>query len=375
METSLHKQLKLRYAVTDDQTEVVVDGYRIDAIAECGELIEIQHASLGALRDKTRQLLHQTDWRLRIVKPIVARKRIVTLTHRDGDIKRSRMSPKRCQVLDVFDDLVHFSSVFPMERLTLEVALIEAEEIRVDRAQPTRRGKRYVTIDQRLVDVQERLELRTLDDLLGQLPMGELPEVFDTTQLGAVLSRPRWFARKVAYCLRETKAIQLAGKRGNSLVYSLMGAATSKRRKKRKSAAKGTQPESVVPSIEISATIEVAAQADAQTPAARVKPGRGTANKTKKPTAKKSKTQKPTPKESTAKINTAQKPKRLSVKAKPAATRTAKRAPVADKMATSKTATSKTAANKTAKTKKVASKKVATKKAVRKKTGGRQKAA
>ena len=42
METSLHRQLKLHYAVCAEQTEVVVEGYRIDAISPSGELIEIR---------------------------------------------------------------------------------------------------------------------------------------------------------------------------------------------------------------------------------------------------------------------------------------------------------------------------------------------
>lgn len=219
METSLHKQLKQYYAPSAEQTEVSVDGFRIDAIAESGELIEIQHASLGALRDKTNKLLKNTKHRLRIVKPILARKRIITLTRKDGSVQRSRMSPKRCDLLDMFEDLVHFATVFPKARLTLEIALIEAEEIRVDRSRPTRRGKKYRSIDQRLVAVENSIELRTRADLIDQLPIQFLPSPFDTAELGAAMNRPRWFAQKVAYCLRKTGAAKLAGKRGNSQLY------------------------------------------------------------------------------------------------------------------------------------------------------------
>ena len=226
METSLHKQLKEHYAPSAEQTEVTVDGFRIDAIAESGELIEIQHASLGALRDKTKKLLKNTKHRLRIVKPILARKRIITLTRKDGSVKRSRMSPKRCDLLDMFEDLVHFATVFPTARLTLEIALIEAEEIRVDRTRPTRRGKKYRSIDQRLVAVENSIELRTRADLIDQLPIQFLPSPFDTAELGAAMNRPRWFAQKVAYCLRKTGAAKLAGKRGNSQLYRVPASRT-----------------------------------------------------------------------------------------------------------------------------------------------------
>ena len=53
METTLHQQLKRRYAQDDDSTEVVLGKYRIDAIRD-DELIEVQCASLSAIRDKCR---------------------------------------------------------------------------------------------------------------------------------------------------------------------------------------------------------------------------------------------------------------------------------------------------------------------------------
>lgn len=221
METSLHRQLKEHFAATPELTEVTVDGFRIDAISASGELIEIQHAGLGALRDKSRALLTGTRHRLRIVKPIVARKRVVTLTGRGGEVIRSRMSPKRSELLDLFQDLVHFANVFPMKRLTLEFLLIEAEETRIDRERPPRRGKKYISLDQRLVSVGQSIELRNSCDLLALLPVTALPHPFDTAHLASAMARPRWFAQKVGYCLRQTGIAQSAGKCGNSQLYRL----------------------------------------------------------------------------------------------------------------------------------------------------------
>ena len=224
METSLHKQLKSLYAGPDAATEVSVHGFRIDAIGKRGELIEVQHASLGALRNKAIKLLdHQPRLRLRIVKPIVARKRIVTLSAPDGDVVRSRLSPKRGELLDLFEHLVHFTSVFPRQRLSLEIALIEAEEIRVDRLRKKRRrSKPYQQLDIRLVEVIETVSLKSNADLLRLLPIAQLPQPsFDTADLAAAMQRPRWFAQKVAYCLRNTGAAELMGKRGNSQLYRI----------------------------------------------------------------------------------------------------------------------------------------------------------
>ena len=78
METSLHRELKRIYAGDGARTEVRrSSSYRIDAVRD-GRLIEIQHGSLAAIRDKIRRLLDAH--RVLVVKPIVARKLLVKQT-------------------------------------------------------------------------------------------------------------------------------------------------------------------------------------------------------------------------------------------------------------------------------------------------------
>ncbi|MFO0942596.1 MAG: hypothetical protein U0930_17810 [Pirellulales bacterium] len=222
METSLHQQLKGLYATDKSKTEVVFKGFRIDAISDDGELIEIQHASLGALRDKTRELLApRSRNRLRIVKPIIRRKKLTTVCPNTGEVLRSRMSPKSCDWLDIFMDLVHFSNVFPHKRLKLEILLVDCEEIRIDRQAKRRRGKNYKSMDISLLEVGPSIELCNLADLLSRLPIDQLPNPFSTSHIAEALEKPRWFAQKVAYCLRQMKAIELVGKQGNSVLYKL----------------------------------------------------------------------------------------------------------------------------------------------------------
>src|SRR5271157_4768736 len=82
METSLHRELKLLYAGRQARYEVSLAGNRIDAIAR-GRLIEIQHGSLGAIRDKIRNLLE--SHRVTIVKPIIATKVLVKKAAKGGE--------------------------------------------------------------------------------------------------------------------------------------------------------------------------------------------------------------------------------------------------------------------------------------------------
>jgi hypothetical protein len=220
METSLHKQLKAIYAGEDGLQEVVCEGFRIDAVRG-DELIEIQHGSLAAIRDKTRRLL--TKHRVRIIKPIVANKLLIKLDRRGGAEVSRRRSPKRGTLLDVFDELVYFTRVFPHERLTLEVALVDVEERRFPGRGKRRRRRRgsseYQVEDQRLVQINSRHSFASAADLIRLLPR-RLPKQFHTAHLAKRLKTPRWIAQRIAYCLRQMGVVEVSGKQGNSILYS-----------------------------------------------------------------------------------------------------------------------------------------------------------
>ena len=216
MESTLHRQLKAFYASGDDQQEVVVDGYRIDAL-DGGRLIEIQAASLGAIRNKIRTLLERHD--VLVVKPLAARKLIVKRKRRGkGPPPAGRYSPKRQTYLHVFDELVHFIGAFPHPRLTIDVVLIEVEEQRAPQRKRRRFSRDYEVLDRSLRSIEGRLQIRTPADLAALLPL-ELPEPFSTEHLAQAAEIPRWLAQKMAYCLRKTGAVNIAGKQRNALLY------------------------------------------------------------------------------------------------------------------------------------------------------------
>lgn len=218
METSLHQSLKRRYGAKDDEIEVAVGCYRIDAISD-GRLIEIQLASLAAIRDKVRALLR--DHRVTVVKPIVAKKTLVKRAAENGPVISRRLSPKRGAILDLFHELVHFTGIFPHKRFTLEVPLIEIEEWRYPGHGRRRRWRRddHEMEDQKLLAVQHAYQFRTASDLAHLIDC-PLPPQFDTQDLAEALQVSRWMAQRIAYCLRETKAAQTVGKQGNAHLYA-----------------------------------------------------------------------------------------------------------------------------------------------------------
>ena len=211
MESTLHRQLKAHYAGEASACEVRVDGYRIDAVVD-GQLIEIQQASLSALRTKAARLLERHS--VLVVKPLCARKVIVRKERRSDRVISRRLSPSRESVWDLFLDLVHFVDVFPHPRLTLEVVLVDIEEHRAELRRKLWRQKERV-IDRTLTVVQSQHTFHSAADLLALLP-SDLPEEFTTAELASALSLPRWWAQKVAYCMRRTGALATShrGRRG-----------------------------------------------------------------------------------------------------------------------------------------------------------------
>ena len=221
METALHAKLKQLYA-EDDQVEVPLDGYRIDAMQQ-DKIVEVQHGSLAAIRDKIRALLANHE--VLVVKPVVTRKRIVKLDAPDGEVVHKRWSPKTGSWLDFFEDFVYFTTVFPAEGLSIDVVQVEVEEWRVPRTRRRRRWRRkkgdYQVSEQRLLEVKESHILREPKDLLDLLPSLPEQESWHTGHLAESLGVPRWIAQRIAYCLRETGAAKTVGKERNALVYQV----------------------------------------------------------------------------------------------------------------------------------------------------------
>jgi hypothetical protein len=226
METSLHRALKTHYAGGTEQVEVRLGEYRIDAVVG-RELIEIQHGSLAAIRDKIRKLLE--NHRVLVVKPIVARK---VLVKGEGADATRRASPKRGSLLDVFDELIYFTRVFPHPRLSLEVVLVEVEEWRVPGHGRRRRWRRtdHVVSDQILTGIVATRRLATAADLWDMLP-GGLPVPFHTGDMAELLEVRRHIAQRIAYCLRHCGAIRQVGKRGGAWLYEAVPVKRARRRK------------------------------------------------------------------------------------------------------------------------------------------------
>lgn len=216
-EGPLHAALKRWYFEDGDLVEQPIDGFVIDMVR--GDLlIEIQTGGFSSMKRKLTQLLDTHP--VRLVHPIAAEKWIVKLDE-SGELASRRRSPKHGDVVDLFAELVSFPELIRHPNLTLEVALVEEEEVRRFDATKAWRRKGWVVEERRLLDVVDERVFDSADALLALLP-AELAEEFTTADLAVGLGRPRRLAQQAAYCLRRASGIESVGKRGNAVVYSRM---------------------------------------------------------------------------------------------------------------------------------------------------------
>lgn len=223
MESSLHRELKARYGGAPGACEVTRGPYRADALAPDGAWIEVQSAALGPLRAKLRALLPTQT--VRVVKPVPVSR---TIVRRDRDSAatpaRSRRSPWRGSLTDIFDDLVGLVALFPDPNLTIDVLAVDIEEHRT----PRRRWPGYAVVDRRLLAIRETVTLSRADDLWRLLPqVPATADPFHTADLASWLDCPRALAQRVAYCLRHTGAAEVLGRGGQGVLYRRVGVAAT----------------------------------------------------------------------------------------------------------------------------------------------------
>lgn len=216
-EGPLHAAIKSLLAAPGDRFEVPVERFVIDLVRADGELVEIQTGNFGPLGRKLDALLDAH--RVRIVHPVAAERRIVRVDA-DGVVLATRRSPKRETALAVFDKLVAFPSLVGHPNLVIEVLLLREDHVRGPSATTTRRRTRDPG-ERRLVELLDRVEVRTPADALALLP--PLPgEPFSTRELAALLRCSTMLAQRTLFCLRTIGVVEAAGKRGRAPLHALV---------------------------------------------------------------------------------------------------------------------------------------------------------
>ena len=215
-ENPLHKGLKEGAAGPDAEFEVPLEGYIIDAIVD-GVLVEVQTRNFTAMRAKLRKLVASHPARL--VHPIACEKWIVRVDP-DGKQLSKRKSPKRGRLEEVFSELVTFPQLMAERNFSLEVAMIQEEEVRLvdGRKHGRRRRRDFVREERRLVSVIESRLFVQPRDMVTLIP-DSVAEPFTTSDIAKGCNVPRFMAQKMAYCLREMGAIVALERKRKGIQY------------------------------------------------------------------------------------------------------------------------------------------------------------
>jgi hypothetical protein len=216
-ETSLHRDLKFRYAGQDGETEAEVAGFVADGINAEGEYIEIQTGSFGPLRKKALALQHS----LRVVHPVIIAKYIEFYNKR-GRLQYRRKSPRRGSPWDLFYALVHAPDLPLIPGLVIELALVDASEHRVQDGKGSWRRHGVSIHDRHMLALHDCITLEKPSDYIRFVPFKK-NEQFTSTLLAQKAGIPVDLGRKALYVLARLGIVRKVGKRGNSLVYARRG--------------------------------------------------------------------------------------------------------------------------------------------------------
>lgn len=213
-ERPLHAATKQWIARPGDRLEWPVDGYIID-IVRGDLLIEVQTSNFGAIRDKLTDLCLRHP--VRLVHPITVEKWILTRLGEGSE--RRRKSPRRGFVEDLFYELVHLPLLMAEGNFSLEVLLIQEEEVRCPSPPRGRWRKAWIREERRLLRVLERRVFRTPSDLVNLLP-ASVPDPFTAGDVARLSGRPLPLAQKLVYSLRRLGALDACGRSGRSVLYT-----------------------------------------------------------------------------------------------------------------------------------------------------------
>ncbi|MCY4010253.1 MAG: hypothetical protein OXF22_10960 [Anaerolineaceae bacterium] len=219
-ESALHRELKRHYSGASGEQEVYRHGYVIDVVRP-DALVEIQTRNFAAIKQKLFALTAREP--VLLVHPIA---RIKWLLRQDGRGApyRRRKSPRRGRWEECFRELIRFPQLMAHPNLTLELALVEIEELRCDDGRGSWRRRGVSIQGRRLLRILEQRRLHGPGDFASLLP-DDLPAPFTVRQLAQAAQLPRRLAGQMAYCLREMGALQFVGKARKAYQYQRVAGA------------------------------------------------------------------------------------------------------------------------------------------------------
>jgi hypothetical protein len=114
--------------------------------------------------------------------------------------------------------MVRIPELLAHPNFSLEVVLIQEEELRRDDGQGSWRRRGVSIVDRRLLRVLDRRVFQTPADLMALLPL-TLPEPFTNRNLAEALHIPARLAGRMTYCLSALDILEMIGKKNRQYLF------------------------------------------------------------------------------------------------------------------------------------------------------------
>lgn len=209
-EYSLHEDLKNYYKTETGNLEVKVEKYIIDVVNN-QQLIEVQTRNFSQIREKLQDLL-ELGYSVTLVHPIYEQKLFKTSI---GDKQSVRTSPKKDNLLAIFNELVYITDLFNYTNFSLEIVFTKVEIVR-----KKIKTNKYKVFDKKLLEITRKVQFTRPEDFLFIIPY-DLQIRLTTKNLMARLGIPYPLASKMVYFFAKTKLLRIIQKEGNLKIYSV----------------------------------------------------------------------------------------------------------------------------------------------------------
>ncbi|MBQ4095561.1 MAG: hypothetical protein IJC65_03935 [Oscillospiraceae bacterium] len=192
-EKTLHAVLKEYYEPYAENHEVKVGSFVADIVGENG-IIEIQTANFGKLIKKLDVFLEYCD--VTVVHPIAARKHLIWLDGKTGELVDKRKSPKHLTIYDAADELYVIRYALDNPRFHLRLCLLEVEETRFVGKNKKNRREGSLRVDRVPIALLDEVEFDCPDDYKKFIPAG-LPEEFTCKDFAKLAKTHTGNARRI----------------------------------------------------------------------------------------------------------------------------------------------------------------------------------
>ncbi len=129
-EKTLHRVLKHYLCADTDFHEVAIAGHIADALVK-ESIIEIQCAGLFPLKKKLAAYLEKTEFKIVLVCPFVASKRLVWIEPESGELSKPRKTAVGYGKMRILPELIYLLEHLDFSRVTLMPIGLEVEDYRL----------------------------------------------------------------------------------------------------------------------------------------------------------------------------------------------------------------------------------------------------